>query len=408
MTALREAEKLLRQGSLEAAIAEYLRVLDERPGEWTLANTLGDLYVRAGQLDKAIAQYARVADMLHADGFVAKAGAVYKKILKLDPNHDHTLLRVADIAARQGLFADARVYLSAVVEVRRQRGDARGEADARIRLGSLGRSDDEARPPAAPAPAVDVLNTAARAAPEDEPLGSSRDDERDPVTRPCAPAPDEHEASPVDVPPDGPDWVPSDPVADPGCDIPAAPAAVANGPETVEVDLTTELVDIISLAAANPVLDGLDLGLQPRSVDLEAVFRNFREEATLESAPDDADVQYARGLSLGAEGRIEESMQHLQSAARSPRLQFEAASLLARLYREQGNSEQAIEWFERALDAPAPVSEATYSALYDLADLLEASGEGERALAICLELQAHAGEYRDLGARIDRLRRVRT
>ena len=44
---LKKAEKLLRQGRLDGAIAEYLRVVEDQPRDWNTANTLGDLYVRA-------------------------------------------------------------------------------------------------------------------------------------------------------------------------------------------------------------------------------------------------------------------------------------------------------------------------------------------------------------------------
>jgi hypothetical protein len=46
--------------------------------------------------------------------------------------------------------------------------------------------------------------------------------------------------------------------------------------------------------------------------------------------------------------------------------------------------------------------------LYDLASTLESSGDTSRALAAFLELQADAGEYRDVAARVDRLGRVQT
>jgi hypothetical protein len=46
--------------------------------------------------------------------------------------------------------------------------------------------------------------------------------------------------------------------------------------------------------------------------------------------------------------------------------------------------------------------------MYDLADSLEQVGEPARALAILMELQADAGEYRDIEARIDRLTKVQT
>ena len=40
---------MLRQGKLDAAIAEYLRVVEDQPRDWNAANMLGDLYARAGQ-----------------------------------------------------------------------------------------------------------------------------------------------------------------------------------------------------------------------------------------------------------------------------------------------------------------------------------------------------------------------
>ncbi len=109
---LRNAEKLLRQGKLEAAIAEYLRVLADQPTDWSTANTLGDLYARAGQVDKAIERFIEIADTLSEEGQRVKAAAVYKKILKLKPDHEHALMQAADLVAAQGLFADARGYLN--------------------------------------------------------------------------------------------------------------------------------------------------------------------------------------------------------------------------------------------------------------------------------------------------------
>ena len=48
--AVRQAEKLLRRGKLEQAIAEYLRLVEDQPRDWNTANLLGDLYVRAGKV----------------------------------------------------------------------------------------------------------------------------------------------------------------------------------------------------------------------------------------------------------------------------------------------------------------------------------------------------------------------
>jgi tetratricopeptide (TPR) repeat protein len=111
---------------------------------------------------------------------------------------------------------------------------------------------------------------------------------------------------------------------------------------------------------------------------------------------------------LRQEGQIDESLQALEAAARSPRHRFQAATLIGRIYRERDLLPQTIEWFERAAQAPPTTAEDGYRLLYDLADALELVGETARALAICLELQAEAGDYRDVGERVDRLAKVQT
>ncbi|MCU1382237.1 MAG: hypothetical protein JWL71_934 [Acidobacteria bacterium] len=148
---LRNAEKLIRQGKLPDAIAEYVRLVDDQPGDWNLANSLGDLYARAGQVDKAIAQYGQIADSLNDEGAGAKAAAVYKKILKLKPDHEHTLVQVSEILGSQGRYADARFHLNTLIELRKAKGDVRGTLQAKIRLGSLDPEDYEGRLTAASA-----------------------------------------------------------------------------------------------------------------------------------------------------------------------------------------------------------------------------------------------------------------
>src|SRR5262249_17922153 len=82
---LRTAEKLLRQGKLEGAIAEYRKVVEDQPRDWNSANALGDLLVRAGQIDKAVEQFVRIADSLNEEGFLSKSARLSRKIIKRKP-----------------------------------------------------------------------------------------------------------------------------------------------------------------------------------------------------------------------------------------------------------------------------------------------------------------------------------
>jgi tetratricopeptide (TPR) repeat protein len=117
--------------------------------------------------------------------------------------------------------------------------------------------------------------------------------------------------------------------------------------------------------------------------------------------------QSAQHLKLGRTylemGMIDEATTALKNAAQAPSVRFEAASMLARLYKEQGDLPSAIEWFVQASEVPAPAEEEGWALLYDLALTLEEAGEIERALMVLVGLQAEAGTYRDVVERIARL-----
>jgi tetratricopeptide (TPR) repeat protein len=662
---LRKAEKLLRQGKLEQSLAEYLRVLEDQPADWTTANLVGDLYARMGQVDRAAEQYMRIGDNLKAHGLASKAIALYKKVLRMTPNHERALLQAAEVAAAQGLIADARTYLNAASERYRGRGHERGMAEIKIRLGALDPSDYPARLAAARArgvagdvsgamqafrdvaadlvagnrarEATDVLREAiafnprdlgvrdhlldvqlgagdiegalawasapdhflaisARfekggdadraitvlrqglslqpgdaglmaklalllvgrgdllgAAPfltaetgvRDAPLllavaaalmdsgrleegvsfatraleqdpsrendivslasrvgGTSRDVGRQLVAlavglalgRGDAPAAaralEEFLASlPDDVPTlmrlievcaDGgleadvyraqglladaylalgsvgdarlvaedllmraswdrsnedrlrrvlqasgeqrPDAVIAairerhalsaelerlamstpDPVGGSAAGAQSSRRGDARQRETGhEVDLSALLdeIDLPSFEVAPP-------GVALTREELAGALIERRDVAPTRRQAEDASQHYSRGRSFYDAGQLDQAVEALREAVRAPAVRFGAASLLATIYRQQGRVAEAIEWLERAAEAHQPDPQSRHGLLYELADALESSGETARALAVCLELQADAGSYRDVAVRIQRLTRL--
>ncbi|MEW6319786.1 MAG: tetratricopeptide repeat protein [Acidobacteriota bacterium] len=667
--ALKKAEKALRMGRIGEAIEEYLRVVQAQPRDWNSANALGDLYVRAGQLDQGIAQYVKIADHLAAEGFFPKAAALYKKILKLKPHEEYALLRSGEIAARQGLLADAKQALQAVVELRRSRGDRKGAAEISIRIGTLDPDDLEARLGAARAAidagdqatainefrevgikldrlgrptealasfqqafdldptdvavrsrllagylnardftraravargaaelrqvaagleaagaadaALDILADIARLEPDDfearahlaqayaarGDLDKARSflsartagsnpvlwltladielragrlaEGRAAVVQALTLDPGQRAeavAMACRVAESAPDaaYQCVDAVADAAVearDYPAAAAAlhefvtrvrshlvalmrlveicVDGGLEATMYEAQAQLADayldvgrglearIISedlvarepwnranierfrralemlgeadpdaiiaerLSGESPFLatDKLDLNegvmldaapsgaaeaekpasfvrsgrkaadkpparavpatdageapataappvMAPPARSLDQVFRQFRDEADRESQEEAAGEQMQLALTYEEMGMIDDAVQALEAAALSPRRRFEAASRLGRLLLGRGEVLKAVEWFERAAEAPAPDVEAGRGLLYELADCLETVGEPARALAVFVELEADAGGYRDVAGRIERLSKV--
>jgi tetratricopeptide (TPR) repeat protein len=596
---LKKAEKLLRQGRLDGAIAEYVRVVEEQPRDWATANTLGDLYVRANQPDKAAAQYGRIADHFFREGFYPKAAALYKKILKILPDHEPTQLSLGDTSAKQGLLADAKTQLAAVAARRRARGDARGADDIVIKLAEIDPSDIDARigaarllaqrgdnEPAAArfrhlhadllekgrsADALEALREAVRLDPKDvgsraalakaaleagdseaakgyldrdtagadpallmaladiELRSGNLDQARVLLTQlfgldrgrrlavvelawTLAPASPEaafvcveaavdasisvdefddaaailqefvmrqpgHIASLlklVEVSVDGglestmyeaqaqladaylaagkgtearviaedlvarepweaahierfrralvmlrvsePDsviaerlggqtpFVATDHFADPSQASAAPGESVACGEQRAATPSERAIAEPppVVAAGASPERE------RSAPASLDEVFTGIREDASRAAGAEDPAQQLKLGDTYLEMGMVDEAAEALKAASRTPRFRFEAASKLARLYRERGDTEHALEWFERAAEAPAPTADEGHALLYDLAVTLEDVGESARALAICLELLAETGAYRDVSDRADRLTRVQT
>lgn len=660
--ALKSAEKALRQGRIDAAIVEYVKVVEAQPRDWNSANALGDLYVRGNQLDKGLQQFTRIADHLAAEGFYPKAAAVFKKILKLKPDDEYALLQSGDLAARQGTLADAKQYFQTVADRRKARGDKKGAAEIAIRLGTLdpddlearmraaqlaaetgdaitalrefrevaaryekqdrgaealaalqaafdldqtdaatrtrlfeaylaGNAPDLARKVASGAPelkqvaaafaqagqadlSLDVLAAAAAADPSDievraglalayvakgdlekartflsadtagsdpalwltlgemelmagrtaegraaitQALTLDRNQAQAAVVLGCrlaesnpeagyecieavaeaALADDDYAAAAVslheftirvpahlvslmrlvEICVDGgleatmyeaqaqladaylnvgrgleariisedlvarepwnranldrfrralvmlgetdPDVIIADRLSGDSpflatekldlnegisFDTPP-PAPVAKAPAPAETSTDSGAIEIdLSDALAEPPAPPPMTPPAPRSLD--QVFRGLRDESSRQSSEEAAAEQYRLALTYHEMGMVEDAIKALEGATRSPRQRFDAASMLGRLYLERKDMTRAIEWLERAAEAPAPTADVGRSLLYDLAQTLETVGESSRALAVFVELESESGGYRDVSGHIDRLSKV--
>jgi tetratricopeptide (TPR) repeat protein len=142
---VRKAETFARQGRLEDAIAEYERLRGATSGDLASENALGDLLVRVGRTEQAATCFMRVGDHHLREGFFAKAAGFYKKVLKIDREHEPALINLAEASLQMGLIVDARQALGQVAVRRRRRGDLRGADEIRLRVAELDPRDITAR-----------------------------------------------------------------------------------------------------------------------------------------------------------------------------------------------------------------------------------------------------------------------
>jgi tetratricopeptide (TPR) repeat protein len=168
----------------------------------------------------------------------------------------------------------------------------------------------------------------------------------------------------------------------------------------VDIDLTQALAELQGMSSTPPPKKPAP----PQNLD--EVFNDFRSEVSKQAGADDASEQLKLAQTYLEMGMTDEAIGALTTAARNPRHRFDAGAKLGRLYLKKNDLAHAIEWLERAAEAPAPGVNEARELLYDLGTILESSGETSRALAVFLELQSDADDYRDVAARVEHLARV--
>jgi len=117
----RRATEAVRGRKYDRAIELYGKICDLEPSNGTPRNELGDLYLKTGSTLEALDSFSLSARLFSEFGLTNNAVAVFKKMLRHDPNHLDSLWGLAEIRREQGLDADASAgyleYLSRADQV---------------------------------------------------------------------------------------------------------------------------------------------------------------------------------------------------------------------------------------------------------------------------------------------------
>jgi tetratricopeptide (TPR) repeat protein len=104
---LKLAQKHLSKGNLDKAIKTFQQLVETDPRDQRLILRLADIQARAGRKKEAIGNYEKVAAGYVRQDFTPKAIAVYRTILRLDPELLTAYEKLAGLYKNQGLEAEA-------------------------------------------------------------------------------------------------------------------------------------------------------------------------------------------------------------------------------------------------------------------------------------------------------------
>jgi len=134
---LEAARKYAQKGAQERALKEYEALLKLDPRDAKLRLEVADAHRRWGRVDEAAAAYRRVAEQYTAEGFDARAVAVYKQIQTLDPKGYAACEPLAELYQRMGLAAEAAAALQAAADGHARDGNKRHALDLLRRMVGL-------------------------------------------------------------------------------------------------------------------------------------------------------------------------------------------------------------------------------------------------------------------------------
>jgi len=142
----------------------------------------------------------------------------------------------------------------------------------------------------------------------------------------------------------------------------------------------------------------------PGEVSIEELFKEFQKGVAEQLGEEDYDTHFNLGIAYREMGLLDEAIREFQLAAKSPELGVEATSMIGSCYLESGLAEQAADWYARALALPDLAPEVQMGLHYELGRAHEANGNIDGALASFAEVLAVNPSFRDVVARVARLR----
>ncbi len=190
--------------------------------------------------------------------------------------------------------------------------------------------------------------------------------------------------------------------------IAAIEEALAVNAADPELDRVLSELKILDFDARITALQ--EAGKQEESSALELERKQFVFDNLLDRVkryPNDLRLRYELGLQYFENGYMDEAIQQLQLAQRSPKERNDALYTLARCFRRKGQGDLATMQLETALEQLPVMDESRKQVLFELGEIAEEAGNADRAFALYKEIYGADIAYRDIGEKMTRLYAVR-
>jgi len=126
---LATAQKHLARNNVDRAIKELSRIVKDDPKDLRTRQKIGELLARQGSIPDAMKELAVVAQAYERGGFYPKAAAIYKQMLRFEPDQMQWHLSLGEIYQQLAHLSDAMDHFNVVAEHYEQSGSIKERID---------------------------------------------------------------------------------------------------------------------------------------------------------------------------------------------------------------------------------------------------------------------------------------
>lgn len=111
---LAAAQKHLSRGNVDRALKELARIVREDPKDLRVRQKVAELLARQGKISDAMKEFHIVAEAYERGGFFPKAAAIYKQMLRFEPQEMRWHMALGEIYLQLALLSDAADHFNTV------------------------------------------------------------------------------------------------------------------------------------------------------------------------------------------------------------------------------------------------------------------------------------------------------
>jgi tetratricopeptide (TPR) repeat protein len=182
------------------------------------------------------------------------------------------------------------------------------------------------------------------------------------------------------------------------------PSPSADGEEaTYDQDRAFDIAE--SLGGLDPadLVPEAGFGAPIEQVDVEEVFAKFKEGVAKQIGVDDAQSHYDLGVAYKEMALLDDAIREFDTAARDPKRACVCHSMIGMIQIEQGNLNEAIDSFTRALHAPDCGKDQEAALSYEIGAAYEVKRVNKQALEYFQRAAKLSPNFRDVQERVRRL-----